>query len=207
MATPRSSATTVPRGPARSRPWRLRGRTRKTLLVAHIAAAGAWLGLDLVMGILVLTAVLSDDPATAATAFRALEMFAVWPLLVAGLVCLASGVLLGLGSKYGLVRFWWVAVKLALNVVLTSLVVVALRPTVLDAADRARTWLAGGPADLGVGDLAFPPVVSTVAVLFAMVLSVFKPWGRISRRTSGDVHEEPSGDGRAPRVGAGAWTS
>jgi hypothetical protein len=27
-------------------------------------------------------------------------------------VALASGVLLGLGSKYGLVRYWWVTVKL-----------------------------------------------------------------------------------------------
>jgi hypothetical protein len=33
-----------------------------------------------------------------------------------------------------------------------------------------------------VGDLVFPPIVSTGALLFAMVLSVFKPWGRVRRR-------------------------
>ena len=32
---------------------------------------------------------------------------------------------------------------------------------------------------LGLGDLIFPPVVSPTALLVAMVLAVFKPWGRI----------------------------
>jgi low temperature requirement protein LtrA len=50
-------------------------------------------------------------------------------------VCLLSGVVLGLGSKWGVVRYWWVAVKLALNLVLTALVPVALRPEVTHLAD------------------------------------------------------------------------
>ena len=58
----------------------------------------------------------------------------------------------------------------------------ALRPTVIDAAARAGDFLAGGAADLGVGDLIFPPLVSTAALVFATVLSVFKPWGRVRAR-------------------------
>jgi hypothetical protein len=174
--------TNVDTAPRRTGPWRLSGGTRKTVLVAHIASAGAWLGLDVVMAVLVFTAMFSDSDRTKALAYQALEMFAVWPLLALGLLCLATGILLGLGSKYGLVRFWWVAVKLVLNVVLSSLVLVALRPAVMDAADRGRELLAGGSPGLGVGDLVFPPIVSTGALLFAMVLSVFKPWGRVRRR-------------------------
>jgi hypothetical protein len=33
----------------------------------------------------------------------------------------------------------------------------------------------------GVGDLVFPPLVSSTLVLIAMALSVFKPWGKIRR--------------------------
>jgi hypothetical protein len=165
-----------------ARPWRLRGRARKTVLVLHIASAGAWLGIDVVMGVLVFTALLTGSDRTKALCYQALELFAVWPLLAAGLLCLATGLLLGLGSKYGVVRFWWVAVKLVLNIVLSSLVLVALRPTVVDAAARAGDFLAGGAPDLGVGALIFPPVVSTSALMFATVLSVFKPWGRIRTR-------------------------
>jgi hypothetical protein len=162
--------------------WRLRTPVRKSVLLVHIASAGAWLGIDVVMGVLVFTALFSDDDRTKALSFRALELVAVGPLLTLGLICLVTGVLLGLSSKYGLLRFWWVAVKLALNLILTGLVLVALAPQVADSAERARQFDAGVPAPLGVGDLIFPPIVSPTALLVAMVLAVFKPWGRIRSR-------------------------
>jgi hypothetical protein len=146
--------------------WRLGARTRKSILVAHIASAGVWLGIDVVMGVLVFTALLSDDDRTKALSFRALELVAVGPLLVTGLVCLLTGILLGL------------------NLLLTGLVLVALAPEVADAAERARQFDAGLPAPLGVGDLIFPPIVSPTALLVAMVLAVFKPWGRIRRQAA-----------------------
>ena len=159
--------------------WRLGARTRKSVLLVHIASAGAWLGIDVVMAVLVFTALGTDDDRTKALAFRALELVAVWPLLTMGMLSLLTGILLGLGSRYGLFRYWWVAVKLALNLVLSGLVLVALAPEVADAAERARQFDAGLPAPLGVGDLIFPPIVSPTALLVAMVLAVFKPWGRI----------------------------
>ena len=41
---------------------------------------------------------------------------------------LLTGILLGLGSRYGLVRYWWVTVKLALNPVLSGLVLAVFKP-------------------------------------------------------------------------------
>lgn len=163
--------------------WRLGGGSRKVALLVHIASAGAWLGVDVVLAVLVFTALGSDDHRTRALAFRALELVAVGPLLAAGLTCLLSGILLGLSSRYGLVRYWWVAAKLALNLVLTGLVLVALAPEVAAHADQARQFDAGLPAPLEVGQLIFPPIVSPAALLVAMTLAIFKPWGRI-RRTS-----------------------
>jgi hypothetical protein len=159
--------------------WRLGARTRKSVLLVHIASAGAWLGIDVVMAVLVFTALLTDDNRIKALCFQALELVAVWPLLTTGVVCLITGGLLGLGSKYGLVRYWWVAAKLVLNLLLTGLVLVALAPEVALAAEQGRLFAAGEPATLTVGDLIFPPIVSPTALLVAMVLAVFKPWGRI----------------------------
>jgi hypothetical protein len=159
--------------------WRLGARTRKSVLLVHIASAGAWLGIDVVMAVLVSTALFTDDDRTKALSFQALELVAVWPLLTMGMLSLLTGILLGLGSRYGLLRYWWVAVKLALNLVLSGLVLVALAPEVTDAAERARQFDAGVAAPLGVGDLIFPPIVSPTALRVAMVLAVFKPWGRI----------------------------
>src|SRR5215216_1917998 len=165
-----------------ARPWRLGARTRKGVLVVHIVSAGAWIGIDVVMAVIVFTALLADDDSTKALCYRALELFAVWPLLTTGLICLASGIVLGLGTKYGLVRYWWVAIKLVLNIVLTALVLVALRPAVTEAAEQGRQFAAGAPASVAVGDLIFPPIVSPTALLIAVVLAVFKPWGRIRKR-------------------------
>src|SRR5919199_1215468 len=165
-----------------TRSWRLGALTRKGVLVVHIVSAGVWIGIDIVMAVFIFTALLADDYNTKALCFLALELFAVWPLLTTGLVCLASGVVLGLGTKYGLVRYWWVAIKLVLNIVLSALVLVALQPVVTEAAEQGRQFAAGAPASLAVGDLIFPPIVSPTALLIATVLAVFKPWGRVRKR-------------------------
>jgi uncharacterized membrane protein len=155
------------RSAAARRPWRLSGAARKTALLVHILSAGIWIGVDVVVGMLVFGAWLNDDPGARSIAWRALGGYTLWPMLLSGLVCLASGVVLGLGSKYGLVRYTWVGIKLVLNVVLVLLIILLLRPMLGHLA-------AGAPA---TSDLAFPPVVSTAALTFASWLSVFKPWG------------------------------
>jgi hypothetical protein len=152
--------------------------------VLHIASAGVWLGLDAVMAILVVTSVVTDDDRTRGVAYQALGLVTVWPMTVTGLTCLVTGVVLGLGTKYGLVRYWWVLVKLVLNVVLSVLVLVALRPGIEAVSDRGALLLAGQDVATAVGDLAFPPIVSPTALMIAVVLSVFKPWGRIRRSRS-----------------------
>ncbi|QYJ15570.1 hypothetical protein Rxycam_01394 [Rubrobacter xylanophilus DSM 9941] len=177
-------------GSSDTRPWRLGALTRKGVLVVHVVSAGTWIGIDVVMGVFVLTALLTDSESVKALCYRALELFVVWPLLTTGLVCLVSGIVLGLGTKWGLVRYWWVAIKLVLNVVLVSLVPVLLRPQVIEMAEQGRRFVAGETATLAVGDLIFPPIVSPSALLIAFVLAVFKPWGMIRKRKA------PAGNGR-----------
>jgi hypothetical protein len=117
---------------------------------------------------------------------EALELVSVGPLLVCGLLCLLSGLVLGPGSRWGLVRYWWVAAKLAINLVLTALVLVSLRFEVAEQADRERRLLAGEPANFDLSNLVYPPTVSPALLLVAMTLSVVKPWGRI-RNEKGTV--------------------
>lgn len=168
----------------RSVPTARLGRgTRRAVLTVHIVGAGAWIGMDVVMGVLVFTARLTTSTQTEALCYQALELFAIWPLLTAGLATLASGIVLGLGTRYGLVRYWWVAIKLVLNLVLVTLVAFSLRPGVVQAARYGDALTATArPSDAAVGDLVFPPIVSSTALVTATILSVYKPWGR-TRRT------------------------
>lgn len=162
---------------------RLGARTRKALLVVHIVSAGAWIGIDVVLAVLVFTALGTDDTATRALSLQALELFAIWPMLTAALLALVSGVLLGLGSKYGLLRYWWVAAKLVINILMVALILVSLRPGLYQVADQARELAAGGPDTVVVGDLIFPPIVAPTLLLTAVILSIFKPWGRLRKRS------------------------
>lgn len=181
---------------------RLGGRTRKILLLLHIVSGAAWFGIDLALGISLVTALVTTDPRTAGVAVRAVELFAIWPMFTASLLCLAAGAVLGLGGRYGLVRYWWVAVKLGLNLLMSTLIVVSLRPGVGEAARIGERLMAGDTTVSLPSGLLFPVVVAPAMLLTAYLLSVFKPWGRIRRRPSRtpEAQGRPSG-GRAP-IGA-----
>ncbi|MEA5357919.1 hypothetical protein VA596_00110 [Amycolatopsis sp., V23-08] len=185
---------------------RLGARARKGYLVAHIVSGGAWIGIDAVLGVLVATALISDDAGVVATSLQALELFAVWPMLIAAVLTLATGVVLGLGTKYGLVRYWWVAVKLAVNVVMVLLILFALRPGLYDAAEYGRQLAAGQTPRGDPAGLLYPVVVAPSLLLFASVLSVFKPWGRVRKETREPArrNDRPDQTLRTGRRGGGA---
>jgi uncharacterized membrane protein len=166
------------------------------VLVVHIAAAGAWLGVDVAMAVLIGTALTTADPARRAFCLQALELVAVWPLLACGLLCLLTGLVLGLGTPWGVLRYWWVVAKLAINVLLTALVLVSLRGEVAHQAEQARRWDAGLPATFDLTDLVYPPTVSPTMLLLATTLAVVKPWGRVRRRV-GRRPPVPPDPGRA----------
>ncbi|MEU1193475.1 hypothetical protein [Streptomyces sp. NPDC005859] len=172
------STLTTPRTtrPARGNRVRLRipARLRKSVLVTHVVSAGAWIGIDVISTVVVAVGwVRAGDDRTAV--YRALADFFVVPLLlsalVAGVVCLVTGVLLGLATKWGLVRYRWVAVKLVLNVIACVMLLVFLGPI---------TELASGEQPLrDIWFVAFLATTAMVLLCSAMVLSVFKPWGRV----------------------------
>ena len=120
---------------------KLSGRARKAVLLVHILSAAAWLGIDLALGILAVVALSTEDRNTAGIAIQAVDLFAIWPMFGASVVCMISGVVLGVGSKYGLVRYWWVAIKLFMNVGMSLLIAFSLRPGVEEAAQVGKRRL------------------------------------------------------------------
>jgi hypothetical protein len=160
------------------------------VLVAHIVSAGAWIGIDIVVAVLVAVGWFGSDEAVRGLAYQALGTFVVWPMLLSGVVSLVSGLVLGLGTKFGLVKYWWVFVKLAMNVALCVTIVAVLRPGMVDVAEHGRMLSAAGSSSVEVSFLFFPPIVSLTALTFATALSVFKPWGRIQgKRPDRDATE------------------
>jgi hypothetical protein len=76
---------------------------------------------DVAMAVLVSTAIFTDSSAVRAFTLQSPLLVTVWPMFIAAMLSLVTGLILGLGSRYGLVRYWWVAIKLTLNLILSTL--------------------------------------------------------------------------------------
>lgn len=175
--------------------FRLNRSWRKITLIMHIVAAGAWIGIDVMVAVFVLVGWFGTDVEVRSVAYQALATFVVLPMLISGLTCLATGLVLGWGTKWGLLRYWWVAVKLALNLLLCTLILVALQPGMDAVGAYGRDLVDGEPDASAVSTLFFPPAVSLTALTFATVLAVAKPWGRIRQQVGQRVgHRSTSPD-------------
>lgn len=161
--------------------WRLSPRLRKVTLLAHILSGIGWMGADIALFLLLYSGLTTDDGQVAASCYIAVAVFVPIAVPALSLGMLGTGLLLGWGTKWGLLRYWWVVVKLAMGVILTVLVFVALVPGINDmprgdataSADAVRDRLGSAPTQL-----MFPPIVSFTMLGIAAVLSVFKPWLR-----------------------------
>lgn len=95
-------------------------------------------------------------------------------LKISGAVALASlltGILMALGTKWGLVRYYWVLVSFVLTTFATSILLLHM-PDVSTLADRAR---AARGSELG-GDL-FHAGVGLAILPFVLALNIAKPEG------------------------------
>jgi hypothetical protein len=149
-------------------------RWRKAILTIHVISAVGWLGCDLVLLTLAVAGVSGFRPEVVypALGFVGLALFV--PLSI---VVWLVGVFNAWATPWGLVRHWWVAVKLLLTTAMLLAVVFALRPGLEQALA-----LGGGLTTQQRVTLLFPPIVSTSLLVFATVVSTYKPWGRIRRR-------------------------
>ncbi|MCX4963369.1 DUF2269 domain-containing protein [Streptomyces sp. NBC_00654] len=157
----------------------LKRPVRRGLLVAHIAVSVSWLGLTVGLLTLGLTAFLTGDATTAEAATRAMKIFGDWLVVPVALLALLSGLVLALGTPWGLARHRWVWTKFWLTLITAGLSIFSLRPGIDHAA-------ASGTVDI---DLVVAPAVATATYLFITAVSVLKPWG-------------PTRRGRRPRVSA-----
>ncbi|MFF7895455.1 DUF2269 domain-containing protein [Streptomyces sp. NPDC007907] len=158
-------------------PRRLGRAARRAVLVVHVTASACWLGLTLGLLALGTTAATTGSDVTVAASVRAMQLFADWLLLPVALLTLLSGLVLSLGTVWGLARYRWVYTKFWLTLATTTATVFALRPAVHAAVASVA---AGGPLP-DAGDVLFGPVVSLSAYVFMTAISVLKPWGRTRR--------------------------
>ncbi|MGW3254983.1 DUF2269 domain-containing protein [Streptomyces fungicidicus] len=156
---------TAPAGPGTVGRVRLSRPARRAHLVVHVLASACWLGLTAGLLALGITANTTGSPAMAGASVRVMKLFADWLLLPVAFLTLAGGLVLSLGTPWGLARHRWVWTKFWLTLATTTATAAAA---------------AGQPLPDG-GDVLMGPLVSLAAYVFMTVLSVLKPWGPTRR--------------------------
>jgi hypothetical protein len=151
---------------------RLRPAVRRSLLTLHIVAGVGLLGSVAAVLAMNIRAATTADADLAAASYDLLAMFTVLFGIPLSLTSLATGILLGLGSAWGVLRYAWVATKLALQIGVILVGALVLGP----GTDAMRNGEGGAEARLIVG-----AAYDVTALLLATGLSVFKPRRRPKR--------------------------
>jgi hypothetical protein len=153
---------------------------RKAVLVLHVICGIGWMGVDIALLVLLITARTTSDPALVISGFNAIRMIVPVAVPPLSLGILLTGIVLGLGTRWGLVRYWWVLIKLLLSLVMTILVFMSLIPGVNSIAVLSATTSSADAVRASLGTLPtmmmFPPIVSFLMLGAAAILSIFKPW-------------------------------
>ena len=162
--------------------WRVSPAAYKLLLTTHIIVSVGWLGVVVAKLLLGLIAATTNSPDAALLLFAAAERLNIaFPPLAIG--TLATGVLLSLGTKWGLIQHYWVATKLLLTI--------GVIVTAVQVGSRLARRVSAAPVEQAApGDTLLDLVALPVRLLLALsavhllllgvatVLSVYKPWGK-----------------------------
>ncbi len=154
-------------------------RWRKLVLVVHVVTSLGWLGITMVNAVLTFTSVFTDDPRRQYAAILMMGQIGEYLLLPISLLALVSGIVLSVGTKWGLVRYRWVAIKLVMTLIAVGLTLFSLLPGIRDLVAAAESTVDGQFVELGRRPDGFYPIVVSSAMYLTMtVLSVYKPGGK-----------------------------
>jgi hypothetical protein len=147
---------------------------RKFALAAHLTCSVGWIGAVVAYLALGVAAATSQDAQTVRPAWIAMELIGWYVIVPLALAALLTGLVMALGSPWGLFRHYWVLISLVLTI-LATVVLLLHMPTVSAVADLAR---AGDSAHIGGlgGDLLHPGL-GLVVLLVITGLNVYKPRG------------------------------
>ncbi len=151
-------------------------RLRKFALAAHIAFSVGWVGAVAGYIALDVAAATSQDIQTLRAAYLAMGLIAWYAIVPLALASLLTGLVMSLGTKWGLVRHYWVLISLLLTIFATVVLLVETR-TIGYFADTAADPTASGGDLRALGSTLVHSVGGAVVLLAILVLNVYKPRG------------------------------
>lgn len=149
---------------------------RKFALTVHLTTSVGWIGAVAAYLALDVTVATRQDAQTLRAAYLAMEWIASWAIVPLALASLLTGLVMSLGTRWGLFRHYWVLISL----VLTIVAVIVLQSETQTISRMAA--IAADPTTSSDELRALPSTLvhsvgGTVVLLVIQVLNVYKPRG------------------------------
>lgn len=150
---------------------------RKLALTAHVTSSVGWFGAVAAFAALAIAGMISQDGQIVRAAYIAMKLTTWFIVVPLAFISLLSGVVSSLGTSWGLLRYYWVLLKLLITILATIVLVIHMRPIDLLANAAANTTI----FDADLQGLRLMMVTASSAALIGLivltVLSVYKPRG------------------------------
>lgn len=153
-------------------------RTHQLLLFLHVVASVGWFGAGAANVVLASVAARTASASLRTSSYHLMDAVDVALVIPLAFAALATGVVVSLTTRWGLVRYRWVLVKLVLTLVV-----------IVWSTFGVGVWVEEG---IAAGDAGLPNPAETalvwgaganlVAFLFMSWISVTKPWGLVVPR-------------------------
>jgi hypothetical protein len=147
---------------------------RKFVLAVHVTCSVGWIGAVVAYLVLGVSAITSSDALTVRAAWIAMELTGWYAIVPLALASLLTGLVMALGTPWGLFRHYWVLLSLVLTILATVVLLVHMQTVSYVAGIAAETPSAA------VGGLPGEVVhagVGLLVLLVIQVLNVYKPRG------------------------------
>lgn len=167
---------------------------RKLALTAHVVCAVGWIGAVAAFLALALAALASADTQAARAMYLAMDLTGWYVIVPLCLASLATGLIQALGTPWGLVRHYWILVKLLIAVVSTILLLLHMRATTRLAGAAEALFVDSDLSRLRI-QLTADAGAALLALIVATALAIYKPRGM----TTYGARKEGKESARAPR--------
>ncbi|MBT2878452.1 hypothetical protein OHB37_14390 [Streptomyces albidoflavus] len=154
-------------------------RLRKIVLTAHVAISVGWLGLVTGMFAMSVSGATTGSAEQQAAMYRTMSMLDEIFLGMTSMFALITGIVVGAGTKWGLLQRRWVAVKFFLTMGVMILGFGVIHQLILRANELvdAGAPVRGGELDTVGWSMAGSAALAVVSLVFMTAVSTYKPWG------------------------------
>jgi hypothetical protein len=155
---------------------------RKFALALHLTLSIGWIGAVVAYLVLSIAVMTTSDLGTLRGGWLAMDVVGWYAIVPLALASLVTGLVMALGTKWGLFRHYWVLTSLLLTAFAAAILLLHMPDvsTLADAARDAETSAGGADSHLYTrlrqGDLLHP-ALGLVVLVVVKVLNLYKPRG------------------------------